>query len=190
MSYKYSWTVTSNYYYDATLTTALLKNDLDDMLDSSGRDTERYSLSSKGNLFVWPSDREKQHDTSYHYEEETEEPMDPPPANSTYHFYQNFKMATGINFADLRSSAAAAGLTSYGYIPNGLGLADNTSAGNITFDSDGGIDLAGSNTLAQDITFIDGGTVQFSDAGSGTQTLNGLLASRDLEYIDMGFVER
>ncbi|MBQ9338284.1 MAG: hypothetical protein IJS14_13415, partial [Lentisphaeria bacterium] len=142
-------------------------------------------------LSVWPSDREKQHDTSYHYEDEGDaDPVPEPPANSTYHYYQNFKMATGINFADLRSSAAAAGLTSHGYIPNGLGLADNTSAGNITFDSNGGLSFDGSNTLANDITFIDGGTVLFTDAGSGTQRLTGLLASKDLEYIDMGFVAR
>jgi hypothetical protein len=30
MSYKYSWTVTSNYHYDATLTTALIKDYLAD----------------------------------------------------------------------------------------------------------------------------------------------------------------
>ena len=189
MSHKYNWTVTSKYYYDQTLTTDLIKKELDDMLDSSGRDTQRYSLAGTG-LFHWPADREKRHDTSYHYEVETEEPMDPAPTNSTYHHYENFTMATGINFADLRSSAAAAGLTSHGYIPNGLSLADNTSAGNITFDTDGAIYFAGSNTLAQDITFIDGGTVLFTDAGSGTQRLTGLLASKDLEYIDMGFVER
>ena len=34
MSYKYSWTVTSKYYYDQTLTTDLLKKRLADMLDS------------------------------------------------------------------------------------------------------------------------------------------------------------
>ena len=190
MSYKYSWTVTSNYHYDQTLTTDLIKDYLADWLDSSGRDTHRYSLSSMGNLFVWPDDREKQHDTSYHYEEESEEPLDPVPTNSTYHYYMNFKLATGLNFAELRSSAAAAGLASHAYIPNGLGLADNTSAGNITFDKNGEIEFAGSNTLARDITFIDGGEVLFTDAGSGTQTLTGLLASKDLEYIDMGFVER
>ena len=50
--------------------------------------------------------------------------------------------------------------------------------------------MSGGNTLAQDITFIDGGEVLFTDAGSGTQRLTGLLASKDLEYIDMGFVER
>ena len=184
MSYKYSWTVTSNYYYDATLTTGLIKNRLDDMLDSSGNDTHFYSLSNIANLYLWPSDREKQHDTSYHYKEETDEPMDPPPANSTYEHYQNFKMATGINFADLRSSAAAAGLASHGYIPNGLSLADNTSAGNITFDTDGAIYFAGSNTLANDITFTDGGYVYFTPgegAGSGTQTLTGLLASKEYQ---------
>ena len=91
MSYKYSWTVTSNYHYDATLTTDLIKKDLEDMLDSSGRDNHFYSLSSMGNLFCWPSDREKQHDTSYHAEAETDEPMDPVPTNSTYEFYENFK---------------------------------------------------------------------------------------------------
>ncbi|MDD6338388.1 MAG: hypothetical protein PUC15_08420 [Lentisphaeria bacterium] len=190
MSYKYSWTVTSKYHYDQTLTTALIKDHLADMLDSSGRDNHFYSLSNMGNLSIWPSDREKQHDTSYHYEEESEERWDPAPTNSTYEFYMNFTMATGVNFAELRSSAAAAGLTSHGYIPNGLTLADNTSAGNITFDKNGEIEFAGSNTLARDITFIDGGEVLFTDAGSGTQTLTGLLASKDLEYIDMGFVER
>ncbi len=189
--YHYNWTVTSKYYYDQTLTTDLIKKELDDLLDSSGRDTQMYSLYNMANLSVWPSDREKQHDTSYHNEVEGDaDPAPEPPKNSTYHYYMNFKMATGINFAELRSSAAAAGLTSHGYIPNGLGLADNTSAGNITFDSNGGISLDGSNTLAQDITFIDGGTVLFTDAGSGTQRLTGLLASKDLEYIDMGFVER
>ena len=191
MSYKYSWTVTSKYYYDATLTTALLKNSLDDMLDSSGRDSEMYSLAGTGNLYLWPADREKQHDTSYHYERETEEPLDPVPTNSTYHCYPNFKMATGINFADLRSSAAAAGLASHGYIPNGLTLADNTSAGNITFDKYGEIEFAGSNTFATDITFTDGGYVYFTPgvgAGSGNQTLTGLLVSKDLDEISIDMV--
>ncbi|MBQ7731379.1 MAG: hypothetical protein IJT68_06035 [Lentisphaeria bacterium] len=193
MSYKYSWTVTSNYHYDATLTTALIKDYLADCLDSSGKDTHFYSLSNMGNLSVWPADREKQHDTSYHDEAETDEPMDPVPTNSTYEFYQNFKMATGVNFAELRSSAAAAELTSHGYIPNGLTLADNTSAGNITFDSNGEIEFAGSNTLAQDITFIDGGYVYFQPgpgAGSGNQTLTGLLASRDLDSVFIAKVAR
>ena len=159
MSYKYSWTVTSNYHYDATLTTALIKDYLADWLDSSGKDNHFYSLSNMGNLSIWPSDREKQHDTSYHDEAESDEPLDPPPTNSTYEYYENFKMATGLNFAELRSSAAAAGLASHAYIPNGLGLADNTSAGNITFDKNGGLTFEGSNTLARDITFIDGGYV-------------------------------
>ena len=114
MSHKYNWTVTSKYYYDQTLTTDLIRKELDDMLDSSGRDTQMYSLAGTG-LYHWPADREKQHDTSYHGEAETEEPMDPAPTNSTYHHYENFTMATGINFADLRSSAAAAGLASHGY---------------------------------------------------------------------------
>ena len=192
MSYKYSWTVTSKYYYDQTLTTDLLKKRLADMLDSSGRDTQRYSLAGTG-LYFWPADREKQHDTSYHYEDETEEPLDPAPTNSTYHHYENFTMATGINFADLRSSAAAAGLASHGYIPNGLTLGDNTSAGNITFDMDGAIYFAGSNTLANDITFTDGGYVYFTPgegAGSGTQRLTGLLASKDLDEIAIDRVAR
>ena len=193
MSYKYSWTVTSNYHYDATLTTALIKDYLADWLDSSGRDTHFYRLSNMGNLSVWPSDREKQHDTSYHEKTETDEPMDPVPTNSTYEFYENFKLATGVNFAELRSSAAAAGLASHAYIPNGLGLADNTSAGNITFDKNGGLSFEGSNTLAQDITFIDGGYVYFQPgpgAGSGNQTLTGLLASRDLDSVFMAKVAR
>ena len=192
MSHKYSWTVTSKYYYDQTLTTDLIKKELDDMLDSSGRDTQMYSLAGTG-LFHWPADREKRHDTSYHYEEETEEPLDPAPTNSTYHHYENFTLATGINFADLRSSAAAAGLASHGYIPNGLTLADNTSAGNITFDSNGEIEFAGSNTLANDITFTDGGYVYFTPgegAGSGTQRLTGLLASKDLDEIAIDRVAR
>ena len=193
MSYKYSWTVTSNYHYDATLTQGLLKNELDDMLDSSGRDSHKYYLYNPANLQYWPADREKQHDTSYHEETETDEPMDPVPTNSTYDNYMNFTMATGVNFAELRSSAAAAGLTSHGYIPNGLGLADNTSAGNITFDKNGEIKFAGSNTLAQDITFIDGGYVYFQPgpgAGSGNQTLTGLLASRDLDSVFIAKVAR
>jgi hypothetical protein len=193
MSYKYSWTVTSNYHYDATLTQGLLKNELDDMLDSSGRDSHQYYLYNPANLQYWPADREKQHDTSYHEEAETDEPMDPAPTNSTYEYYMNFTMATGINFADLRSSAAAAGLTSHGYIPNGLGLADNTSAGNITFDKNGGLSFEGSNTLANDITFIDGGYVYFQPgpgAGSGNQTLTGLLASRDLDSVFIAKVAR
>ena len=192
MSHKYNWTVTSKYYYDQTLTTDLIKKELDDDLDSSGRDTQMYSLAGTG-LFHWPADREKRHDTSYHYEAETEEPMDPAPANSTYHHYENFTMATGINFADLRSSAAAAGLSRHGGIPNGLALGDNTSAGNITFDTDGEIIFAGSNTLANDITFTDGGYVYFTPgegAGSGTQTLTGLLASKDLDEIEIERVAR
>ena len=84
MSHKYNWTVTSKYYYDQTLTTDLLKKSLADMLDSSGRDTQMYSLAGTG-LYFWPANREKRHDTSYHYEEETEEPLDPAPTNSTYH---------------------------------------------------------------------------------------------------------
>ncbi len=193
MSYKYSWTVTSNYHYDATLTTALIKDYLADWLDSSGKDNHFYSLSNMGNLSIWPSDREKQHDTSYHNSTTTDEPMDPVPANSTYEYYENFKMATGLNFAELRSSAAAAGLASHAYIPNGLGLADNTSAGNITFDKNGEIEFAGSNTLARDITFIDGGYVYFQPgpgAGSGNQTLTGLLASRDLDSVFIAKVAR
>ncbi|MBQ7531769.1 MAG: hypothetical protein IJT12_08695, partial [Paludibacteraceae bacterium] len=96
MSYKYSWTVTSNYHYDATLTTDLLKNHLDDLLDSSGRDTHFYSLSNMGTLSIWPADREKQHDTSYHHEIESEEPAEDPPKNSTYECYENFKLAAYV----------------------------------------------------------------------------------------------
>ncbi|MBP5639857.1 MAG: hypothetical protein J6X55_10285, partial [Victivallales bacterium] len=95
MSHKYHWTVTSKYYYDQTLTTDLIKKELDDMLDSSGRDTQMYSLYNMADLYLWPADREKRHDTSYHYEDEGDaDPVPEPPANSTYHYYQNFTLAT------------------------------------------------------------------------------------------------
>ena len=105
MSYKYSWTVTSNYHYDATLTQSLVTDWINDQKDSSGRDTHRYYITGVWDeTWHWPSSSEKMHDTSYHYEEETDEPLDPVPVNSTYEFYENFTAITGVDFTTVTSA--------------------------------------------------------------------------------------
>ncbi|MBR0458543.1 MAG: hypothetical protein IJJ26_04860, partial [Victivallales bacterium] len=185
----YHFTETSNFIYDATLTQGLLNNVLSDMRHSSGYDTVQYSLPyAAGTLSHFTGSRHTPNPEVYSGEYEGNEPH----PSIVYNYYQNFTMATGVNFAEVRSAAAAAGLNSRTF-PNGLTLYDNTAAGNVTFDKGGEIDFAGSNTVANDITFTDGGIVYLQPgpgAGSGTQTLTGLLASKDLDEIAIDKVAR
>ena len=60
MSYKYSWSETDNYYYDATLTQSLLNEYISDQQDSSGHDAHRYYINwGSGSLYDWPSKQRK-----------------------------------------------------------------------------------------------------------------------------------
>jgi len=105
MSYKYSWTVTSNHHYDATLTQSLVNDWIADQKDSSGRDSHMYYITGVWDeTWHWPSSSERMRDTGYHYETETDEPMDPVPVNSTYELYENFTQTDAITLGYLGDS--------------------------------------------------------------------------------------
>ena len=179
----YTYTETSNFIYDATMTQNLLQNHLDDMLfyanNSSGYDTHQYSLPwAAGTLSHFTGSQHTPNPEIYSGEGDGEE-VHP---SIRYDLYQNFTMATGVNFAELRSIADSAGLTSHGYIPNGLTLCDNTSASNITFAEGGCVDAVGSNASLTGIKF----------EGNGGSIGLGGVSSRSEEYVvshtDMGDV--
>ena len=151
MSHKYSWTVTSNYHYDATLTQSLVNDWISDQKDSSGRDTHMYSITGAwADTYHWPSSSEKMHDTSYHYETETDEPMDPVPVNSTYEFYENFTAITGVDFTTVTSAGLKAPLDIY--------IGDSTTATGVTF-APNTLVTAGEKAVLNNITFVSGGSV-------------------------------
>ena len=151
MSHKYSWTVTSNYHYDATLTQSLVNNWIADQKDSSGRDTHMYYISyAWADTYHWPSGSEKKQNTTSHYETETDEPMDPAPVNSTYELYENFTAITGVDFTTVTSAGLRAPLDIY--------IGDSTTATNVTFAANALV-TAGEKAVLNNITFVSGGSV-------------------------------
>lgn len=151
MSYKYSWTVTSNYHYDATLTQSLVNNWIADQKDSSGRDTHMYYITGVWDeTWRWPSSSEKKQNTTSHYETETDEPLDPVPVNSTYESYENFTAITGVDFTTVTQAGFKPPLDIY--------IGDSTTATNVTF-APNALVTAGEKAVLDNITFVSGGSV-------------------------------
>ena len=174
LSYKYLWTVTHNYYYDATLTQNVWNEFRNDYYTTGQTDNHIYYTDRLGILRRWPSDEEKEHDTSYHYEEESEEPMDPPPSNRTYEYYRNFVSFNGVDFTvdpDVCSK----------YLPTNIECQDNTTMVNVTFP-DVTVSVTGNEVILNNLTFKEGGNISISGTSiTGTEFKGSLIFGGTLQ---------
>lgn len=155
-----------NYHYDATLTQDLLDKYISDFAEAEVTDhpdTHLYHLKEYYRLCHWSQDKERDHDTSYHFSEDFDEPMIPAPSNRTDEYYENFFCFLDVNFIVL----IEAGLSKK--MPSSFECQDNTSMTNVTFP-DVTVKVTGNDVTLENLTFKDGGNISIlGDDVTGTK---------------------